>query len=87
MLSSSWGEDTPRSKSIPSAPDRDSSFKILSIWSKLLWTRVTRSRHWASRSSAASRAAWSRSTQISRPVVSRRAISRLCPARPRVPST
>ena len=49
MLSSSWGEDTPRSKSIPSAPDRDSSFKILSIWSKLLWTRVTRSRHWAIR--------------------------------------
>ena len=72
--SSSCGEDTPRSNSIPSAPSMPSESSIAAASEKLPWTSVTLSLKGARRLPARSMAVSSLSMQMRRPEPSREAI-------------
>ena len=86
--SSSWGEETPRSNSIPSTASMPCSSNMAATSRKFPCTMVTLSAQGARRAEARSMEARSRSMAISLPPSPRRlAISEECPPRPSVPST
>src|SRR5262245_53983347 len=86
--SSSWGLETPRSRSTPSTRSKPASRAISARSAKLPWRSMGAGSKPASRLRAASSAASSRSMPSRRPPGRIRSrTSRACPPRPSVPST